>query len=178
MKKTNENAQAVEVKETAPAPKATAPKATKAPKAEETKKPETKAVATAAAPASPEPPTPTPTATTKPVEEKVEEPQPMLPERVAFRLSKSVQIELIPVWGTGLWSVCDGVTSVCLSEYSYSKMMRCIEHCNDYKDIIACLNDCMKIERFEKHTRHSIERELIKELGGHTHTHRIRRFFI
>lgn len=195
MKKTNENAQAVEVKETAPAPKATAPKATKAPKAESIKletgatgtgatkaetaeatKPETKAAA--AAPSSPEPPTPTPTAATKPVEEKVEEPQPMFPERVAFRLSKSVQIELIPVWGTGLWSVCDGVTSVCLSEYSYSKMMKVIENCNDYKEIIKALNECMKLERFEKHTRHSIERDLIKELGGHTHTHHIRRFFI
>ena len=135
--------------------------------------------AQAAAPSSPEPPTPTPTATTKPVEEKpVEEQQPVTIPRIAFRLSKSVQIELIPVWGTGLWSVCDGVTSVCLSEYSYSKMMKVIEHCNDYKEIIKTLNECMKLERFEKHTRHSIERDLIKELGGHTHTHRIRRFFI
>lgn len=175
MKKTNENAQAVEVKE---APKATAPKATKAPKAEE-KKPETKA-AIAAAPASPEPPTPTPTATKKPEEEKVEEQQPTIPQqRIIFRLSRSIQIELIPVWGTGLWSVIDeGITTVCLSEYSYSKMMRCIEHCDDYKNIIACLNDCMKTERFEKHTRHWVERTLIKELGGHRHTHHIRRFFI
>lgn len=177
MKKTNETQAQVEVKEVA-APKVTkAPKATSAPKAEETKKPETKAAATAAAPASPEPPTPTPTATTKPVEEKPVEQQP-IPERVAFRLSKSIQIEMIPVWGTGLWSLYDGVTSVCLSEYTYSKMMRCIEHCDDYKNIIGCLNDCMKIERFDKHTRHSIERTLIKEMGGHTHTHHIRRFFI
>lgn len=170
--KKNENTQVqVEVKETAP-------KATKAPKAEETKKPETKAAATAAAPSSPEPPTPTPTATKKPEEKKVEEQQPIFPQRAIFRLSSSVQIEETTVWGMGMWAMSDGITSVCLSEHSYNKMMRVIGTSSDYKDIIKALNECMKFERFNSSARHSIERLLIKELGGHTHTHHIRRFFI
>jgi hypothetical protein len=170
--KKNETTQAQEVKET---------KATKttAPKAEEVKKPETKAAATAAAPSSPEPPTPTPTATTtKKPEEKPVEQQPKLVRGASFRLSASVQIEEVSVWGMGMWAMSDGITSVCLSSFSYDKMMRVIGTSSDYKDIIKALNECMKFERFHSSARHSIERLLIKEMGGHTHTHRIRRFFI
>jgi len=157
---------------------ATGTGATKAETATATK-PETKAAATAAAPSSPEPPTPTPNACTKPAEEKVEEQQqPQVPQRTIFRLSKSIQIEMIPVWGTGLWSIADGITTICLSEYTFNKVMRVIERNPDYKEIIKTINDSMKMERFNKHARHGIERELIKEMGGHTHTHRIRRFFI
>lgn len=170
MKKTNENAQAVEVKETAP--KATAPKATKA---EETKKPETKAAATAAAPSSPEPPTPTPTATTKPEEKPVQEKI----TRETFRLSRSIQIEMIPHPFLGMWVIDGGTTNICLSEHFYKDMIDFIaRNKNDYKAIVKRLNNVMKIEHFDHHTRHDIEETLIKELGNHYHTHKIRRIFL
>lgn len=176
MKKVNETnnntqAQAEEVKE---APKATK-KATKAETPAATK-PETKA-ATAAAPSSPEPPTPTPTATTKPVEK--EEQEPIMIPRETFRLSRSIQLEKIPVPFLGMWTIDCGTTNICLSEHFYRDMLDFISrNKNDYKAIVKRLNNVMKIEHFDHHTRHDIEETLIKELGNHYHTHKIRRIFL
>lgn len=170
MKKTNnENAQAVEVKETAP-------KTTKAPKVEETKKTEEKK---AASPAAPVPPTPTPTATSKPVEQPVEQQPTIMIPRETFRLSRSIQLEKIPVPFLGMWTIDCGTTNICLSEHFYRDMLDFISrNKNDYKAIVKRLNNVMKIEHFDHHTRHDIEETLIKELGNHYHTHKIRRIFL
>lgn len=48
----------------------------------------------------------------------------------------------------------------------------------NYKDIIALISDGMKIDNHDRHTRHYVERELIKSMGDHQHTARIRAMFI
>ena len=48
----------------------------------------------------------------------------------------------------------------------------------NYKDIVCIISNGMKLDHHDRHTRHYVERELIKSMGDHQHTARIRAMFI